>query len=154
MKLAEALALRADAQRKVAALSERIGSSARFQEGSEPAEDAAALIRQAEVELDALQVLIARINRTNLAATLPDGRSVTDALAERDVLRLRHRLLNDAAAAASGREEFGRQLRSELRTLTTLDVAELRRRADRVAATLREVDLAIQQVNWTVDLLD
>jgi uncharacterized protein DUF6847 len=38
--------------------------------------------------------LLARIDCTNLAATLPDSRSLTDALAQRDMLKLRVGILN------------------------------------------------------------
>ncbi|MDN5916477.1 MAG: DIP1984 family protein [Pseudonocardia sp.] len=78
---------------------------------------------------------------------------MTDALALRDVLRLRHALLTAAADAAAGHGGY-RQLRSELRQLSALPVAELRRRADGVARDVRELDARIQQANWTVALLD
>ena len=47
MKLAEALSLRADAVRRIEQLRTRIVGNARFQEGEEPAEDAAALLDEA-----------------------------------------------------------------------------------------------------------
>ena len=78
---------------------------------------------------------------------------MTDALAARDVLRLQHSLLADAAAAASGaNDQFLRQMRSELRQISALPVAELRSRADAVAQELRELDNRIQQANWLHDL--
>ena len=51
--------------------------------------------------LSELESLIRRINRTN-AATPVEGGTLTDALARRDVLRLRHGLLTSAANAATG----------------------------------------------------
>lgn len=156
MKLAEALAQRAAATRSLEQLRARIIQNARYQEGSEPLEDAAALLVQADQALDELQTLIARINRTNLIGQVAPGVSLTDALARRDVLRLRHALITSAADAASGKDEYGmgRQLRSELRTLSALDVADLRTRADGLSKELRELDLQIQQANWAVDLAD
>ena len=44
MKLAEALSLRATAKRQIEQIRTRIVSNARYQEGEEPAEDAAALL--------------------------------------------------------------------------------------------------------------
>ena len=44
MKLAEALALRADAAQRAEQLRARVTASARYQEGETPAEDAAALL--------------------------------------------------------------------------------------------------------------
>lgn len=155
MKLAEALAARADLQRRIEQLRARIGANARFQEGEEPAEDAAALLVEAHADLDRLGDLIARINATNAVLDLGADGTMTDALAARDVLKLRHALLTDAAAAASGAGAgFGhlRQMRSELRQFAALPVAELRRQADDVARALRELDGRIQQANWTNDL--
>ncbi|WP_432509797.1 DIP1984 family protein [Kineococcus sp. SYSU DK001] len=152
MKLAEALTERADAQRRVEQLRSRITANARYQEGEEPAEDAAALLAEAEQVLTRLRTLIARINRTNSTVDLgPDG-TMTDALATRDVLRLRHSVLTSAADAASGHGV--RQLRSELRQLTALPVKALRAQADDVARELRTLDGRIQQANWTHELLE
>jgi hypothetical protein len=44
MKLAEALALRAEAARRIEQLRSRIVDNARYQEGEEPAEDASRLL--------------------------------------------------------------------------------------------------------------
>ncbi|KQS60902.1 hypothetical protein ASG36_08680 [Geodermatophilus sp. Leaf369] len=153
MKIAEALSLRADAQRRVEQLRHRIVSNARFQEGEEPAESAADLLVEADRVLDGLEVWIARINRTNAAVDLGADGTMTEALARRDVLRLRHSVLS-AAADAAGSDTGFRQLRSELRQVTALPVRELRTRADDVARQLRELDVRIQQANWTHDLLE
>lgn len=156
MKLAEALALRADANRRVEQLRSRAIANARYQEGEPPSEDAAALLIEAETVLGELETLIRRVNRTNAAVDLGDG-TLTDALARRDVLHLRHSLLTAAADAAAGKEQtrpYGRQLRSELKMLAALPVADLRRRADLLARDLRELDLRIQRADWEHDLLD
>src|SRR5215831_15772864 len=156
MKLAEGLALRADAVRRVEQLRARIVASARYQEGEEPPEDAATLLADAASALDDLETLIRRINRTNAAAQIGDDGTLTDALAHRDVLRLRHAVVTAAADAAAGRSQAGiaRQLRSELKMLAALPVAQLRAQADEIARELRELDVRIQRSNWEVDLLD
>jgi hypothetical protein len=156
VKLAEALAERAEATRRVEQLRARVVSSARYQEGETPAEDAAQLLAEAGEVLNALESLIRRINRTNATVAMgPDG-TLTDALARRDVLRLRHSVVTAAADAAAGKGErgYGRQLRSELMMLSALPVAELRGQADALAQEIREVDVRIQRTNWEVDLLD
>jgi hypothetical protein len=154
MKLAEALALRADAARRAEQLRARITANARYQEGEAPAEDAAALLVEAGEVLTELESLIRRINRTN-SATAVEGGTLTDALARRDVLRLRHSVITSAAGAAAGDGQHGfRQLRSELRMIPALPVAELRRQADDLARQLREVDTVIQRTNWEADLVD
>ena len=70
MKLAEALSLRATALRRIEQLRTRIVSNARYQEGEEPAEDAAALLTEVEGVIDEDETLIRRINRTNAATTI------------------------------------------------------------------------------------
>lgn len=155
MKLAEALALRSDAARRAEQLRARITASARYQEGETPAEDASALLAEAGEVLGELESLIRRINRTNAAIVVREGGTLTDALARRDVLRLRHRVVTSAADAAAGEGQRGyRQLRSELTMVPALSVSELRRQADDLARQLREVDTLIQRTNWEVDLLD
>jgi hypothetical protein len=74
----------------------------------------------------------------------------------RDALKWRHHVVNSAADAAAGSKQQGysRQLRSELKMLSALRVADLRAQADRIARELRELDVRIQQSNWEVDLLD
>lgn len=154
MKLAEALALRADAARRVQQLRTRIIASARYQEGETPAEDAAALLVEAGQALAELESLIRRINQTN-AATRVGDETLTDALARRDVLRLQHGVVTAAADAAAGEGQRGfRQLRSELKMIPALPVAQLRSQADDLARQIREVDTLIQRTNWEVDLLD
>ncbi|MFC0005471.1 DIP1984 family protein [Micromonospora siamensis] len=155
MKLAEALALRADAARRAEQLRARITASARYQEGEAPAEDASALLVEAAEVLGELESLIRRINRTNAATEVAGAGTLTDALARRDVLRLRHGVVTAAANAAAGEGQRGhRQLRSELKMIPALPVAELRRQADDLARQLREVDTLIQRSNWEVELLD
>jgi hypothetical protein len=156
LKLAEGLALRADAARRVEQLRARVVGSARYQEGEVPAEDAAGLLAEAGEVLDELETLIRRINRTNAMTVIDGDTTLTDALARRDVLRLRHAVVSSAADAAAGQHQrgAGRQLRSELKILAALPVAELRARADVLAREIRETDVRIQRANWEVDLLD
>ncbi|GAA2776800.1 DIP1984 family protein [Streptomyces showdoensis] len=156
MKLAEALAERAEATRRVEQLRTRVVGNARYQEGETPSEDAAQLLAETGEVLDTLEALIRRINRTNATVEMgPDG-TLTDALARRDVLRLRHSVVTAAADAAAGTGDrgHGRQLRSELLMLSALPVPELRARADALAKEIREVDVRIQRKNWEVDLLE
>ena len=96
--------------------------------------------------------VIARINRTNLQTRLAEGTTLTDALAQRDVLSLRYSIISALADTASTRiERYGR---SEIRRVSTVDVAALRRQLDEIARQRRELDTAIQAANWTTDLIE
>lgn len=157
MKLAEALLERGDLQKRVEQLRHRITSNARYQEGEAPAEDPVALLAEVGTVLASLERLVVAINLTNSATVLPAstalpaGGTMTEALARRDALRTRHAIVTAAADAASGQNSY-RQLRSELRELSALPIAELRAEADQVARSLRELDIVIQSTNWEADL--
>lgn len=152
MKLAEALAARADVQRRLEAMRGRLADSALVQEGERPPEDPQELLAETERLLEELEGYVARINRTNLGATLGDGMTLTAALARRDVLGLRYGLLKSLVGAAS--ERLPRYGRTEIRVLPTVEVAPLRRRMDVVARERRELDTAIQAANWTTELME
>ncbi|MFV0407644.1 MAG: DIP1984 family protein [Propioniciclava sp.] len=153
MKLAEALLARADLQKRIHSLQARIAANASYQEGEEPAEDAPALLAECSSALRELEQLITAINLTNTHATVADGRSLTAALATREILRAEHSMLVKAADAVGGYADF-RQLRSELKQISALPVPDIRARADAVAKQLRETDVLIQRANWEVDVLD
>lgn len=81
MKLAEALALRADLNKRMQQLRMRLQRNARAQEGDQPAEDPKALIAELEGVARELESLIQRINRTNSATELDAGVTIADAIA-------------------------------------------------------------------------
>jgi uncharacterized protein DUF6847 len=152
VKLGEALTIRSDLQKRIAQLGGRVASSAVVQEGDAPPEDPAALL----AELDELSAeherLVAAINLTNASSRLADGRTVTEALAERDALAVRQSVLRTAVDAAA--QARARYSRSELRMERLLDVAAVRRRIDDLAKRRRELDTEIQEHNWTTELAD
>ncbi len=152
MKLAEALVLRADLQKRLVQIRTRLTQSALIQEGEQPPENPTELLAELEQMLAQLQDLMIRINKTNLQASLPAGTTLTDALAQRDILSLHHSIISGLADTASDRiERYGR---SEIRKLATVDVATLRRQIDELARQRRELDMAIQATNWTTDVLE
>ena len=152
MKLAEALIQRADHRKRLDQLRERLVRVARVQEGDEPAEDPAALLAETERTAAALTSLIQRINRTNSTTPLDDGRTIADAIAERDTLRLRHTILTTLLQAASIKQD--RLTKSEVRFQRTVDVVALQQQTDDLAQAYRELDTKIQAANWLVELMD
>jgi hypothetical protein len=83
-----------------------------------------------------LEDLIRHINRTNSGTVMADSLTLTDALAERDVLRLRYSMRKVSADAASGAQQRGgfiRSARSELKLMSDLDIKNLRQQASDVA---------------------
>ena len=108
----------------------------------------------AQQKLDELQDLIRQINLTNSRSSIASGASLTAALAERDILRLRYSLLSSVAEAASGASQPARQMRTELKFLSAVSVPDLRDWANDVAKRHRELDTAIQEANWTMELIE
>jgi len=87
-KLAEALILRADLQTRFEQLKARLLRNAKVQEGERPSENPQELLGELERVADQLTAVIQQINRTNSRTEIDDGRSLSDALAERDVLKM------------------------------------------------------------------
>jgi len=152
MKLAEALLLRSDLQKKSASLRDRIVASAVVQEGDQPHEDPNELMKQAFDVHAQLEKLVADINRTNLSARLPDGRSLTEAMAERDTLTQNHGLLQSAVAAT--RKEPSRFGAREIKWVAVIPVAKLQKQSDDLAKRLRTLNGLIQQTNWQVEVTE
>jgi hypothetical protein len=150
MKLAEALVERKAAQQKLAELNERLQRVAVVQEGDRPAEEPAALLAEVGAVAERLEGLILAINRTNSQADLADGRSITAAIARRDVLRMRQGVL-DALLRSVGSPQY-RARGAEIKFVPTVAVPELQRERDALAKAYRELDAAIQAANWAVDL--
>jgi hypothetical protein len=152
MKLAEALVLRADHQRRINELRQRLLLNARVQEGDRPAENPQALIDELERTAEELMRLVQRINRTNTATELEPGLTLSDALAVRDSLQLRHTAYRDLAQRATITQD--RYSRSEVKFQSAVNVAEIQERADQMAQAHRELDTRLQAANWLTDLVD
>lgn len=150
MKLAEALANRADGQKRLQQVKERLLRSAKVQEGDTPSENPQELLAEMERILAQLTDLVQRINRTNAQTEFRSGASLTDALAERDSLATKRDLLAAVIEASAIRQD--RFSRSEVKYLRTVDVAALQKQADDLARQYRELDLQIQELNWKVEL--
>lgn len=150
MKLAEALQIRADLQKRLHQLATRLDNNATVQEGSLPAENPEDLMDELDSTIEQLQDIMQRINLTNSEVRDADGQSLTELIARRDCLQKKTSMLRDFMNEASSLTS--RRTLSEIRTISTVDVGRLRKKIDRLAKELRETDLKIQQMNWTVDL--
>ncbi len=77
---------------------------------------------------------------------------MTQALAERDILKLRHTMYRDLAQAATITQAVA--TRSEVRFKGTVTVSVVQKKADVIAKDLRELDARIQEANWLIDLAE
>ena len=152
MKLAEALILRADHQKRLTQLRSRISGNARIQEGEVPAEDPNALLSDFVQLSGELRQLIQQINRTNAATQVEAGKTISDAIAERDELQVLHAMYRDLAAAALIRQD--RTTKGEVKFLSAVNVAQIQNQADDLAKRRRELDATIQALNWNIELME
>ena len=150
MKLAEALNQRADLQKRIAQLRDRISNNVKVQEGDQPAEKPADLFAELAGSLKELESLIVRINRTN-QETVWEGKTLTETIAAKDILSLQLSVLRSALEAANVRSD--RYSRNEIKFVRTVDVNDLQKKVDDLSRDLRELDSKLQQANWMTDLI-
>jgi hypothetical protein len=152
MKLAEALILRADCQKKIQQIKERLLRSAKVQEGEEPPEQPQTLIEELNNVSSQLTDLIQKINHTNSVTILENDLTIAAALAQRDGILLKCNIYNSLIkTAAVTQNRYGR---SEIKYVSTVDVAQLQTVMDRMSRNYRQLDTKIQQANWNVDLIE
>ncbi len=151
MKLAEALAERSDCQVKIDEIKKRLIRSARVQEGEQPAEDTTELLAESERVFARLLELISAINRTNSKTAFDTEVTISDAIAERDVVGKRRDFLAGIAEAGSTRQD--RYSKSEVRFVATVSVGKLQAEVDQLAKRYRELDTRLQELNWKTELI-
>lgn len=150
MKLATALTERAEVQRKINELETRLRNNAKVQDGERPSEEPSDLLNELNGALDRLEELMSRINLTN-SRTEKNGITMTELLSRRDVLKKRVSVMRSFLDAASSRVD--RYSKTEIKVLSTVDVADLQKKVDAASKKLRETDEIIQELNWTTELL-
>ena len=150
MKLAEALSIRKDLQTRISQLSARLASNVKVQEGDEPAEDPKELFKELDSCLKQLEEYIYRINLTNIR-TMSGEKTLTQLMAERDVLTKRVEVMQNVFNQASSTNE--RYSRSEIKFVTTIDIKALRKQIDKLSSQLRQLDIEIQSINFSTELI-
>ena len=149
MKLAEALQERADLNRNIAQLRERLCANAIVQENESPAEDPKDLLNELNSSIDRLQELMERINLTNSLVEY-EGRTITQLIAQKDCLKVRISAYKSLVSDAS---QTGHRARmTEIKLLSTVDVKKLQSEIDKMSKELRLLDNTIQSLNWTTEL--
>ena len=151
MKLAQALILRADTQKRIEQLKVRLLSNAKTQENESPSEDPKLLLKELDKLTRELFTLICSINLTNSSAKF-DGMSLTEMIAKKDALVLKANVLREFATSASQKVDLYSS--SEIKILSTVDVAALQKQVDALSKEIRELEMKLQEANWVVDLVE
>ena len=139
-------------QKRIEQLGVRIQNSAKVQEGDQPAEDPEELIHMLGTNLEELEALVIRINRTNQATLLEEGKTITAKIAHRDILTKKATILSAIHKELTDRRT--RFTRQEIKYENVMSAYELSKRMDECSRQLRETDMEIQAANWSVDLIE
>ena len=150
MKLAEALNLRADLQKRIANLRERLIKNAKVQEGDTTSEDPNMLLNELNDNIIELENIIKLINKTN-SSTYIDNESISDIIAKRDALGLKLSILRSFISESADKIE--RYSNKEIKILSTVNVAEKQKEIDNLSKEYRLIDTKLQGLNWTTDII-
>ncbi|WP_295723891.1 DIP1984 family protein [uncultured Leptotrichia sp.] len=151
MKIAEALILRADIQKRIAQLRTRLNNNAKVQENEEPAENPELLLTELENLILQLNDLIVKINRTNTLSKI-DGISLVELIAKKDTLSQKAGILREFIEIASQKVDL--YSTTEIKVFSTVNVSEQQKKLDKLSKEIRETDTKLQQANWTIDLVE
>lgn len=151
MKLAEALQERADINRNIEQLENRLTNNVLVQEGEKTAEDPEKLKQALDASLERLAYLISRINLTNSHVQV-DGQTLTELIAEKDALALKIHVYKDIVY--TGSQTAYRARNTEIKIKPAIVVADWQAEIDRMAKELRLLDNKLQESNWQTDLIE
>jgi len=147
MKLAEALLLRADLQKKITRLTSRITPNMVVHAGKSPQEDPAKLMAQLRKAITDLQKLIVKINITNVITKDEAGKTLMENLAVRDAYKTQLEQLRLIRQSAQIHNQS-----SYNNPVNTIKVTVLQSEIDQTGRAFREIDTKIQGLNWLTDL--
>ena len=151
MKLAEALIERADLKNKIEMLRMRMINNAKIQEGTKPNEEPKSLLAELDEKLARMEYLVKHINKTNELTKSKDGKTISEMIAEKDVLSKKIGILGSYLDSANS--TITRLTHTEIRILSAFPVAEMQKQVDSLSKTLRELDTKIQELNWLTELI-
>lgn len=151
MKLAEALILRADLQKRIDQLRVRLNNNAKVQENDEPSENPEELLNELDNNINQLKILIKQINKTN-CVTVSNGQTLADLIAEKDTLTLKSNILRGFLNIAG--QKVNLYSTTEIKIMSTVDVPALQKELDLLSKKIRETDTELQQANWLTELIE
>ena len=151
MKLAEALQERADLNRKIEELRRRLANVILVQEGEEPAEEPAELLKELNAAIARLEYLMAAINLTN-CRTKANGMTLTALIARKDALMVKLSAYRDLVYSAA--QYTNRARGTEIKVKSLLKAGDLQKVADQIAKEVRELDNLLQETNWKTKLIE
>ena len=151
MKIAEALILRTDIQKRISQLKTRLNNNAKVQENEEPAENPEFLLTELDDLISQLNDLIIKINKTNTLSKI-DGISLVELIAKKDTLSQKAGILREFIEISS--QKISLYSSTEIKVFSTINVPAQQKQLDKLSKEIRETDTKLQQANWTIDLIE
>ncbi|MBF0548808.1 MAG: DIP1984 family protein [Candidatus Riflebacteria bacterium] len=151
MKLAEALIERKALKTKMDELKARIYQQAWVQEGEKPFEDPNELLEQLQEATRDFELFVVRINKTNQSVKIDERTTLMEILIKKDMMKFRHMVLTNLCTKAVPQQS--RYSSREIKHVPSVDIAQMRKKADQVAKENRDLEKKIQECNWQNDLL-
>ena len=148
MKIAEALILRADIQKRIVQLKTRLNNNAKVQEHEEPTEKPELLLTELDDLISQLNDLIIKINTLSNI----DGISLVELIAKKDTLSQKAGILREFIEIAS--QKINLYSSTEIKVFSTINVPAQQKQLDKLSKEIRETDTKLQQANWTIDLIE
>jgi len=150
MKLAEALILRADLQKRIVELKTRLIRSAKVQEGDKPHENPEVMLKELDNCASELTSIIQKVNKTNSVVKIGGTDTISDCLAQRETILLKRSVLSALIEEAA--TKFGRYTNSEIKIKSAVNINELQKQIDDLAVEYRRIDTKIQEYNWLTEI--
>ena len=151
MKLAEALLLRVDLQKKLRQIEARLIQNAKVQGDEPPSEHPVDLLREFDECNKQWEELIQKINRTNSFTITEAGISIADMITQRDTVKQKLNALYKLSENAT--VEMNRYSRSEIIQRSAVSVPEIQKQINEQSKAYRELDTKLQALNWNTELL-
>ncbi|MDE5992888.1 MAG: DIP1984 family protein, partial [Oscillospiraceae bacterium] len=79
------------------------------------------------------------------------GKTLTEMIAAKDTLSLKSSILRNFLSASSAK--IDRYSNKEIRVVSTINVRELQKSSDEISEEIRKLNVKIQELNWSTDLL-
>ena len=140
MKLSQALIIRSDYQNKIYELKKRIINNSKVQEGENVSEDPMKLLKE-----------LNRVIKTNNESLFEDNITIADAICTRDTIKKKRNAI--VAIIEEATIKVDRYSQSEVKFISTISIEQLQKQSDLLAKEFREIDMKIQEKNWTTELL-
>ena len=151
MKLAEALLLRVDLQKKLRQIEARLIKNAKTQGDEPPSEHPNGLLIEFDECNKQWEEIVQKINKTNSFTITDSGISIADMIIQRDAIKQKLNALYKLSEGAT--IELNRYSRSEIVQRSAISVPEIQKHINELSKSYREIDTKLQALNWNIDLL-